>query len=65
MNQKPEEQAIKVELNLDESTLDKIKKIIQLIGFTRVEEFLDVAIKKELDYYTLLLGYKGTDKKKT
>ena len=56
-------QAKKVELDLDASTFKKINRIINIIGFSSLEDFLRVAIKKEVDYYSILLGYEGTGKK--
>ena len=56
-------QAKKVELDLDASTFEKIIRIINIIGFSSVEDFIRVAIKKEVDYYSVLLGNEGTGKK--
>jgi len=56
-------QAKKVELDLDASTFEKIIRIINIIGFSSVEDFIRVAIKKEVDYYSVLLGYEGIGKK--
>jgi hypothetical protein len=56
-------QAKRVELDLDASTFEKIIRIINVIGFSSVEDFLRVAIKKEVDYYSILLGNEGTGKK--
>ena len=57
------EKAKRFELDLDASTFEKIIRIINVIGFSSVEDFLRVAVKKEVDYYSILLGYEGTGKK--
>ena len=56
-------QANKVELDLDASTLQKIVRIIDIIGFSSVDDFIRVAVKKEVDRYWVLLGYEGKGKK--
>ena len=53
----------KVELDLDASTFEKIVRIIDIIGFSSVEDFIRVAVKKEVDHYWVLLGYEGKGKK--
>ena len=56
-------QANKVELDLDASTFQKIVRIIDIIGFSSVDDFIRVAVKKEVDRYWVLLGYEGKGKK--
>ena len=63
MSEAMKAQAKKVELDLGASTFEKIIRIINVIGFSSVEDFIRVAIKKEVDYYSVLLGYEGTGKK--
>ena len=53
----------KVKLELDASTFENIYRIINVIGFSSVEDFIRVAVKKQVDYYSVLLGYEGTGKK--
>jgi hypothetical protein len=63
MTCEPEEQLDTIKLDLSIHTIQKIKTIANIIGFSSVEDFLKTAVKKEVDYYSMLLDYEGTEKK--
>jgi len=52
----------RVVLDLDAPIFEEIIRIVNVIGFSSVEDFVRVAIRREVDYYSILLGYKGTGK---
>ena len=60
MIQSEDEPTLRVELDLDDKTLKHIEQIVRLIGFPSVDVFLRTAIKKQVDYYSVLLRLGGT-----
>jgi hypothetical protein len=51
-----EESVVPLKLHVHSSTVDEIRGIIELVGFGSIEEFLRIALKKELDRYRILFG---------
>jgi hypothetical protein len=53
----------KVVFYLDSSTAERIGRIVDLLGFKSREDFVRSAVRREVDYYSLLLRCGGAGEK--